>query len=53
MRSNPKDILVAFGAVMTIFTVWSAIDTFKSKQKTAERSKNLDKKLDLIISRLK
>jgi len=55
MRRNPtSDIVVAFGTIMTILTVWSFAEMFRAKRKPqGKQIKALHQKLDLILSKLK
>lgn len=53
MNNPVKDSAVALGAVLTLLTIWSFVDMFKSKSKTETQMKVLHSKIDAIASKLK
>lgn len=51
-RAATKDLLLAFGAVMGIVSVWQYLETAKAQKKASDEHKDLIKRLTSIEQKL-
>jgi hypothetical protein len=51
MKNSSKDFMIAFGAVMTLLTVWSFLDLARGKKAAKKEHKILHAKLDAILQK--
>ena len=52
MKDATKDILVAFGAIMSMLTVWSFVEAERSKTKNENQVKLLHAKLNTLLKKV-